>query len=94
MPALEPVAVVGDVGGIGLVGLKVPLENCVDGSADPVSVYAAAAGLIHNINRNERQLDREFDHGESRVFSLGGSAGQAQKRPPGAAARPLRGYRR
>ena len=67
--ALEPVAVVGDVGGIGLVGLKVPLENCVDGSADPVSVYAAATGLIHNINRNERQLSREFDHGESRVFA-------------------------
>ncbi len=67
--ALEPKAVVGDVGGIGLVGLKVPLENCVDGSADPVSVYAAAAGLIHNINRNERQLSREFDHGESRVFA-------------------------
>lgn len=66
---LEPVAVVGDVGGIGLVGLKVPLENCVDGSADPVSVYAAATGLIHNINRNERQLSREFDHGESRVFA-------------------------
>ena len=51
------------------MGLKVPLENCVDGSADPVSVYAAAAGLIHNINRNERQLDREFDHGESRGVS-------------------------
>ena len=67
--ALEPKAVVGDVGGIGLVGLKVPLENCVDGSADPVSVYAAATGLIHNINRNERQLSREFDHGESRVFA-------------------------
>ena len=41
----------------------------MDGSADPVSVYAAATGLIHNINRNERQLDREFDHGESRVFA-------------------------
>lgn len=67
--ALEPKAVVGDVGGLGLVSLRLPLENCVDGSPDPVSVYAAATGLIHNINRNERQLDREFDHGESRVFA-------------------------
>lgn len=67
--SLEPKAVVGEVGGLGLVSLRLPLENCVDGSADPVSVYAAAAGLIHNINRNERQLDREFDHGESRVFA-------------------------
>lgn len=67
--ALPPKAVVGDVGGLGLVNLRLPLENCVDGSADPVSIYAAAAGLIHNINRNERQLDREFDHGESRVFA-------------------------
>lgn len=66
---LEPEAVVGDVGGLGLVSLRLPLENCVDGSPDPVSIYAAAAGLIHNINRNERQLDREFDHGESRVFA-------------------------
>lgn len=67
--ALAPRAVVGDVGGVGLVSLRVPLTNCVDGSADAVSVYAAAAGLIHNINRNERQLSREFENGESRVFA-------------------------
>ena len=66
---LTPRSVVGDVGGLGLVSLRLPLENCVDGSADPVSIYAAAVGLIRNINRNERQLDREFDHGESRVFA-------------------------
>ena len=65
---LEPFAVIGDVGGLGLVPLRMPLENCVDGSPDGVSVYAAAAGLIHNINRNERQLSREFENGESRVF--------------------------
>lgn len=67
--ALKPSATVGDVGGLGLVSLRVPLENCVDGSADAVSVYAAAAGLIHNINRNERQLSREFENGQSRVFA-------------------------
>ena len=67
--ALQPVVVLPGVGGIGLTGLRVPMENCVDGSADGVSVYAAATGLIHNVNRNERQLSREFENGESRVFA-------------------------
>lgn len=67
--ALQPVVVLPGLGGIGLVGMRVPMENCVDGSADGVSVYAAAAGLIRNINRNERQLSREFENGESRVFA-------------------------
>lgn len=66
---LTPSFTVGDVGGLGLVSLRLPLENCVDGSADAVSAYAAASGLIHNINRNERQLSREFENGESRVFA-------------------------
>ena len=66
---LQPRCVVGNLGGLGLVELSMPMENCVDGSPDPVSVYAAAAGLIHNINQNERQLSREFEHGESRVFA-------------------------
>ena len=56
------------VGSIGMVRVKTPMVNCVDGSPDGVSVYAAAAGLIHNINRNEAQLSGEFDRGESRVF--------------------------
>lgn len=56
------------VGSIGLVGLQTPMTNCVDGSPDCVSVYAAAVGLIHNINRNEAQLNGEFDRGESRII--------------------------
>lgn len=56
------------VGSIGLIGLQTPMTNCVDGSPDCVSVYAAAIGLIHNINRNEAQLNGEFDRGESRII--------------------------
>lgn len=56
------------VGSVGLVSLKTPIVNCIDGSHDGVSVYAAAVGLIHNINRNEAQLNTEFSNGESRVF--------------------------
>lgn len=52
---------------IGLVSVRMPMTNCVDGSADGVSVYAAATGLIHNINRNEAQLNGEFERGESRI---------------------------
>lgn len=53
---------------VGLVTVKTPVANCVDGSHDGVSVYAAAVGLIHNINRNEAQINAEFSNGESRVF--------------------------
>lgn len=53
---------------IGLIPLEFPAENCVDGSPDPVAVYAAACGLIHNINRNEAQINTEFENGESRLI--------------------------
>lgn len=57
-----------DLDNIGLVELKTPIENCVDGSPDAVSVYAKAAGLIHNIDHNEALLDGEFDKGQSRLI--------------------------
>ena len=57
------------LGGLGLVPLRMPMENTVDGSPGGVSIYAAAAGLIHNINHNEWLLDQEFDHGAIRVFA-------------------------
>jgi A118 family predicted phage portal protein len=53
---------------LGLVPIKTPVENCVDGSEDGVSVYAPAAGLIHQINVNEKQINGEFDRGESRII--------------------------
>ena len=56
------------VSSIGLISLRTPMVNCVDGSSDAVSVYAAAVGLIHNINRNEYQLCGEFERGESRII--------------------------
>ena len=54
---------------IGLVPVRVPIENCVDGSKDAVSVYASAVGLIHNINRNEAQLNGEFERGKSKIVA-------------------------
>ena len=56
------------VGSVGLVRMKTPMLNCVDGSPDGVSVYAAAMGLIRSIDRNEAQLSGEFDRGESRII--------------------------
>lgn len=56
------------VGSIGMVRIKTPMVNCVDGSQDGVSVYAAAVGLIRNIDRNEAQLNGEFERGQSRVI--------------------------
>lgn len=55
--------------GLGMVQMRTPIENTVDGSADGVSVYAAASGLIHNINRNEAQINGEFERGESRIIA-------------------------
>lgn len=55
--------------GLGIVCMKTPMLNCVDGSADGISVYAAATGLIHAIDRNEFQLSGEFERGQSRVFT-------------------------
>lgn len=54
--------------GLGLVRLATPMSNCVDGSKDGVSVYAAAAGLICSIDRNEAQLAAEFRNGQSRLL--------------------------
>ena len=53
---------------VGLVRLKTPMLNCVDGSYDGVSVFAPAVGLIRNIDKNEAQLSGEFARGESRVI--------------------------
>lgn len=55
------------VGSVGLVRLRTPMLNCVDGSVDGVSVYAAAMGLIRAIDENEAQLMGEFVRGQSRI---------------------------
>ena len=54
---------------VGLVTMKMPVVNCVDGSNRGVSVFAAAADLIHNIDENEHQLRGEFSRGESRIIA-------------------------
>ena len=59
------------LGGLGLVRMKNPSLNCVDGSSDGVSVYAAAVGLIRAIDENEAQLRGEFARGESRIVVSG-----------------------
>lgn len=56
------------LGSLGLIHLQVPVENTVDGSQDGVAVYAAAVGLIHNIDQNEAQINGEFKRGQSKVF--------------------------
>ncbi len=57
------------VGSVGLVQVKTPMLNCVDGSSDGVSVYAPAVGLIQNIDENEAQLRGEFLRGQSRIIA-------------------------
>lgn len=67
---LEPIVTLPEpVGGLGMALLKTPMVNCVDGSDDSVSVYAPAVGLIHNINRNEAQINGEFERGQSRIIA-------------------------
>lgn len=57
------------LGSVGLVRMKTPILNCVDGSTDGVAIYAPAVGLIRNIDRNEAQLNGEFSRGESRIIA-------------------------
>ncbi len=52
---------------VGLVRLKTPMTNCIDGSCEGVSVYAPAANLISALEENEAQLDSEFRNGRSRL---------------------------
>lgn len=54
-------------GGVGLARLKMPMGNCVDGSAEGISVYAAAVDLMDAAAENEFQLKREFQNGASRL---------------------------
>lgn len=65
---LQPVITL-PIKGIGLIELKTPLLNDVDGSDEGVPVFEPAAKLIRNINRNEYQLDREFENGRSRIIA-------------------------
>ena len=57
------------VSSVGLVPVKMPVVNCVDGSNRGVAVFAAAADLIANIDENEQQLRGEFQRGESRIIA-------------------------
>lgn len=74
-----------DVPCMGLAVLRMPTVNCVDGSADPVSIYAPAVGLMHALARCEDQLNHEFLNGASRVF-----ASEDLLRPDAAGQRGLR----
>lgn len=56
------------LGSIGLVRMKTPMLNCVDGSPDGVAVFAPAAQLIRAIDENEAQLSGEFQRGQSRIL--------------------------
>ena len=82
---LVPQLVLPGVSGVGLAVLRMPLVNCVDGSADAVSIYAPAAGLLHALARLEAQLNAEFANGASRVF-----ASEDLLRPDAAGHRALR----
>ena len=55
------------LGGVGLVRVKLPMTNCIDGSREGVSVYAPAMELMTAIAENEQQLQKEFRHGQSRL---------------------------
>lgn len=54
--------------GLGLVEMRLDTVNCVDGTADAVSVFAPAMGLIRNLDKNEAQMNGEFDRGQSRII--------------------------
>lgn len=52
---------------VGLVRIKLPMTNCIDGSREGVGIFAPAVGLIAAVEENERQLAGEFRNGQSRL---------------------------
>lgn len=52
---------------VGLVRLKMPMTNCIDGSCDGVGIYAPAVAIISALEENEKQLEGEFRNGQSRL---------------------------
>lgn len=65
---LKPTITFAGMNGTGLIPLRMPMENCVDGSPDPVSVYAAAVSEIQQAYKFERLYWWEFENAQSRVF--------------------------
>ncbi len=60
--ALPPEAVLEKpMEGLGLIPLKTPMENCVDGSEDAVAVYAAAVRKILTQYKHERRTEDEYE---------------------------------
>ena len=55
------------LGGVGLVRVRMPMTNCIDGSKEGVSIYAPAVQLMEAIAENENQLQKEFRNGASRL---------------------------
>ena len=73
-------------GGLGMVYVRLPMINSVDGSADGVSIYEPAVQAIHNAYRNERQLCDEYELGRTRImmssdmlYSIPGADGTMRK---------------
>lgn len=55
------------LGSVGLVRLRTPMANCIDGSREGVSIYAPAVALMAAIEENEAQTAQEFRNGQSRL---------------------------
>ena len=62
--------------GLGVVEMRTGMVNCVDGTAEPVSIYAPALGLMRNLDENEAQLRGEFQRGQSRILVSADLLGQ------------------
>ena len=55
------------IGSVGLVRLRTPMANSIDGSREGMSIYAPALGLIAAIEENEGMNAQEFRNGQSRL---------------------------
>ena len=52
---------------VGLVRVKPPMTNTIDGSREGISIYAPAMELMEALEENEAQLRTEFSNGQSRL---------------------------
>ncbi len=79
-PLAEKFTYQSPVDSVGILRMETPMVNCVDGSAEGVSVYAPVTELIRSINENEAQLAGEFRRGQSRILVSGDLLDEGQLR--------------
>lgn len=59
-PGLQPESTL-EINNLGLIPVKLPIKNCVDGSEDGVSIYAMAVKEIRKLYKHDARTEDEYE---------------------------------